>query len=339
MGGPVRAGPGGLRRQGAMKLAIETQVDVVTDETRARVAMVRPILRAVLFSLNGERVARLAGHDKIRLDDLAREYREGSGDCGICFEYAVHEAIERRDALLHPRVSEVIDHFCGIQGEARSILFGAEKGKNLEIFATEPGLLTDESRLLTGVKGQPAKFKRYIDTARRAFSSTQHRELLPRSIRGLWRADQFVGSVSQQKWVATTLKTNPSQLAGAAGIRIGIFPEERRGQSPAFDESRNLVLCPVPYDGGFMEVFYRSFVLVKAFLDADARMPKPVDLPASADRYVVSMLEERRAFHVLDVIDALGKFAQPGLLQSSSTGDPYDLAPTRAVAPVARKTE
>ena len=39
-----------------MKLAVEIQRGAVSDDTRARVAMVRPILRATLFALAGERV-------------------------------------------------------------------------------------------------------------------------------------------------------------------------------------------------------------------------------------------------------------------------------------------
>ena len=59
--------------------------------------MVRPVLRATLFALEQEIVDRLGGYGKITLADMARVYREGSGDCGICFEYAIHDAIRRRD--------------------------------------------------------------------------------------------------------------------------------------------------------------------------------------------------------------------------------------------------
>ncbi len=321
-----------------MKLAIETQIDRISDETRARIAMVRPILRATLFALLGERVARLGGYPLITLADLAREYREGSGDCGICFEYAIHDAIERRDPLIQPRVSEVLEDFCKISGDARSLLFGAEKGKKLEFVETDQNLLTEESRLLTGGQGRPVKLKKHLEAVRRAFSSTKIRARLPPSIRGLWRADLFVGAPSRDHWIATTLKTNPEALESAAGIRVGIYPERVRGEGPSFDGDRNLVLCPVPYDGGFMELFYSSFFVVKAFLDADARVPRPVALPASSDRQVAKLLEERRTFAVLEVVNVLEKFAQPGLLESSSTGDPYENAGTRAIAPVAKTT-
>src|SRR4051812_25666862 len=130
-----------------MKLAVEIQTSPIEDETRARIAMVRPILRATLFALSGERVERLGGFPRITLHDLAREWREGDGDCGICFEYAIHDAIERRDRLLLPRISEVLERHCRIVGDARSILFGAEKGARLELVETDRSLLTPESRL------------------------------------------------------------------------------------------------------------------------------------------------------------------------------------------------
>jgi hypothetical protein len=322
-----------------MKLAVETQTGPIEDETRARIAMVRPIMKATLFALSLERVDRLGGYTSITLHDLAREWREGDGDCGICFEYAIHEAIEHRDPLLVPRISEVLERHCRIKGTARSILFGAEKGARLELLETERGLLTPESRLIVSDRGRPIKLTTHLDRVKRAFSAPHERELLPRSIRGLWRADLFVGAPAEDRWVATTLKINPAHLEGAPGIRIGIFPEKRRGEAPSFDTDRNLVLCPVPYDGGFMELFYSAFFLVKTFLTSDARLPRPVELPLSVDRNVARLLEDRRAFPVLDVLEALEKLAQPGLLLSSGAGDMYSASATRAVAPIPRPVE
>ncbi len=319
-----------------MKLAVEVQTGPVEDETRARIAMVRPVLRATLFALARERVERLGGYAAVTLHDLAREWREGDGDCGICFEYAIHEAIEHKDPLLVPRIGEVLERHCRIKGNARSILFGAEKGARLELVGTPRGLLTPESRLVVSDRGRPIKLKTYLDRVKRAFSFPQERDLLPRSIRGLWRADLFVGAPAEDRWVATTLKINPAHLEGAPGIRIGIYPERRRDESPSFDATKNLILCPVPYDGGFMELFYSAFFLVKTFLTSDAKLPRPVALPLSIDRSVAKLLEDRRAFPVVDVLEALETLAQPGLLLSSSAGDAYSESGTSAVAPIAQ---
>lgn len=300
--------------------------------------MVRPVLRATLFALSFERVERLGGYAAVTLHDLAREWREGDGDCGICFEYAIHEAIERKDPLLVPRIGEVLERHCKIRGNARSILFGAEKGARLELLESDRSLLTPESRLVVSERGRPVKLKTHLDRVKRAFSVPEERELLPRSIRGLWRADLFVGAPAEDRWVATTLKINPLHLEGAPGIRIGIYPERWRDEPPSLDADKNLVLCPVPYERSFMELFYSAFFLVKTFLTSDARLPRPVELPVSLDRHVAKLLEERRAFPVLDVLEAFDKLAQPGLLMSSSAGDPYGDSSTQAVAPIATST-
>ncbi|MGA3304239.1 MAG: hypothetical protein ABSC72_13265, partial [Methylovirgula sp.] len=54
--------------------------------------------------------------------------------------------------------------------------------------------------------------------------------------------------------------------------------------------------------------------LVQAFLKADAQIPKEALLPRPIDREVCKILQERREYPVLDVIEALETFAQPELL-------------------------
>jgi hypothetical protein len=97
--------------------------------------MVVPILEATLFSMNRERVNRLGGYEKMTLWDVAREGREGAGDSGICFEWAVHDAIATRNPLIHPLASEVLTDFCGISGDSDSILFGPEKDGVIPIWS------------------------------------------------------------------------------------------------------------------------------------------------------------------------------------------------------------
>ncbi len=317
-----------------MKLLVQTQTGSVSDSTRAKIAMVRPILTATLHALKRARLERLGGLDKVTLEDLAREYREGSGDSGICFEYAVHEGLKAKDPQIFPRVSEVLESYCGIKDGAESILFGLEKGTSLKLLATGAEMLTSESRVLAGKTGQPPKLKKHMDNIVRAFRSKKHRDKLPTCIRGLWRTDLFVGSRAQDRWVGTTLKINAKDLEPDAGIRVGIYPERRAGEAPTRDEAKNLILCPLPYNAGFMELFYESFFLVKQVLDADAQIPMPVMLPDSEDRFVAQELVARRLFPVLGIVEALASMAQPELLTETQAGD-VDDETTDAVAPVA----
>lgn len=323
-----------------MKLQKEVQLAEVTDVARARIALALPVLKGVLFALQHARVARLGGYEQITLADLAREHREGSGDCGICFEYAVHDSLQAKHESVHALLSNVLNDFCGIKTGAESILFGAEKTGGISLIQTSQSLINENSRILSGKIGQPAKLQKQWAAIQKAFRDTKARDRLPGSIRGLWKADLFLGSSVEDRWVGTTLKLNKSDFQGAAGLRIGIYPETRRGEGPTRDDSNNLVLCPLPYDANFMESFYSSFFAVKQFMLADARVPKPVALPNSADRFLAQQLEDRRDFPVLAVIDAMYAMGQPGLtgesLVGSASGDAE--APMDAVAPIARQT-
>jgi hypothetical protein len=173
---------------------------------------------------------------------------------------------------------------------------------------------------LSGKIGQPAKLKKQWNTITRALRDVKARDRLPSSIRGLWKADLFLGSSQEGRWVGSTLKLNKSAFEGAAGLRVGIYPEGRPGEGPSRDEVNNLVLCPLPYDASFMELFYSALFLVKQFLLADARLPKPVNLPNAADRFVVQQFADRRTFPVLDVIEAMYPLGQPDPMSYRSAG-------------------
>lgn len=172
--------------------------------------------------------------------------------------------------------------------------------------------------ILVGQAGRPPKLKTHLDAAALAMRRQEFREFLPWSIRGIWKADLFVGFTDSDRWVATSVKINPQQLEGAPGLRIGIVPN-REGESDRIrrDEGRNLVICPIPHDYAFMQTFYQAWGVAQQFLHSDAYMPAAVSLPRPPDRQVARYLEERREYPVVDVIAALGPLAQPELLQSA----------------------
>lgn len=314
-----------------VNLRIEAQMTPVADEVAALVAVVRPILHGLLFALKRDVVEQAGGVQNLPLFMLPRVYRPGAGDCGICFEYAVHDAITRKDPVVIERVHDTLARFCGVPGsDTASILFGAEKTGALQIIGSPGHLLTDESRVLTGARAQPPKLKQYIQDLTDAFRRQTARQQLPTSIAGLWKADLFLGNRDSDRWVGTTVKINRSHLEGAPGLRIGIVPAQHgRGDGITVDESRNLVVCPLPYDGAFMEIFYAAWIIVQTFLNADAKIPPPVSLPLGAHRLVAQLLEQRRDYPILDVVRSLEVIAQPGLLQTN---------PVQAVTDVETKT-
>jgi spore coat polysaccharide biosynthesis protein SpsF (cytidylyltransferase family) len=67
-----------------------------------------------------------------------------------------------------------------------------------------------------------------------------------------------------------------------------------------------------------MQTFYEGWQIVQAFIESDARLPKEVMLPLPAHREVARMLEARRDFFVLDVVQAIRPFGQPELIETSN---------------------
>lgn len=271
-----------------------------------------------LYAIKADVISEAGGYESLKLKILPRMYRDGSGDCGICFEYAVHEAIKNGDGRVVDRVNDALK-LCKIQSsDAQSILFGLEKNGKLGLIDTANEILNDDSQLLYGKRGRPAKLKRYISSIGGAFKNRNTRPSLPTSINGMWKADLFIGSASLDNWVGTTVKINPKQLEAANGLRVGIVPV-RAGQSDLVrkDDSKNLIICPLHHDYSFMQSFYEAWRTVQAFISADAQIPKEVVLPDPVQREVCRILAERREFSVLEVIEAIEAFGQRNLVQST----------------------
>lgn len=300
------------------KLKLEIQNDEVGEATRARYTMTASILRAMLYSSKGDMVHALGGPEKITLEQLARIYQEGSGDFGVCFEYALHDSIRARHASIYPAVEDVLHSFCKIKGSAESILFGLEKNGSLNVVETAKNSLTPDSRVLVGKQGKPPFLRERVSVLERAFRSVKHRERLPQSIRGLWQADLFLGSPSAEQWVGTTLKVTKEALKAAPGLRVGVFPSNTK-EGPTKDEAKNLIICPLPYKSDFMVLFGASFQIAKQLMHANGSMPKAPALIYEDDLIVAEWLSARRAYSVMSILEALHPLMQPGLLKSSES--------------------
>ena len=299
----------------------EMQLSPVADPYSALLALVRPILQGLLFSLKQDVIAEIGGYQNLKLKMLPRFHRSSDGDVGICFEYAVHEAIRQKNPMILERVEDALTRHCKVPGRnIESILFGAEKTGALQLINTAHNTLTDDSRILTGTRQQPPKLRSYLEDIAAAFRQRTVRETLPNSINGLWKADLFLGYTDSDRWVGTTVKINPTALEGAQGLRVGIVPAHYGSSDEiSFDQNRNLVICPMPYDGSFMQYFYGAWGIVMQLIYADMNLPKEVHLPEPLDRQVAIQLAQRREHTVLEVIEALKPLAQPHLLQNSQS--------------------
>ncbi len=301
-----------------MKLLIENQVNPVGSEVLARISIIRPILTALLAGIKKEVLNEFGGIEQVKTFMLPRAYRDGCGDVGFCFEWAIHDAIRRKEPAIMERLSDA-SRQCKMPGDQfQSILFGVEKSGKTRIIDTANDLLTDDSRILTGAQSQPPKLKSYMNMLAAAFNRPETRAALPSSINGLWKADLFFGTTDADRWLGTTLKINPRDLEGARGLRIGIVPAFQGASDKIYkDDNKKLIVCPIPYDGSFMELFYTGWRIVQQFIKADAHVPAPVALPSPADRQVARELEMRREFPVMDVVAALEAQSQTDLLDPS----------------------
>jgi hypothetical protein len=177
-----------------MEIRLQTQQNPVADQVSALTAVVRPILQGVLYALKRPIVGQVGGYEAVRLSLLPRLYRPGDGDCGICFEYAVHDAVSRFEPSVMERVNDALGDLCRLPGqEPASILFGAEKTGAVQLIDTARDRLTEDSSLLSGSRGRPVKLRRHIETVAAAFRRPEARANLPQSINGLWKADLFLG--------------------------------------------------------------------------------------------------------------------------------------------------
>lgn len=301
-----------------MKLRLQTQLNPIAEEVSATIAVVRPILEGLLYGLRKDVVAEVGGYPNVKLKMLPRLYRRGDGDIGLCFEYAVHHAIRTGHGVVCERVADAL-RLCNVPGrDLQSLLFAVEKTGKLDLLETVREALTDDSRLLYGTRGRPVKLKRHIDQVAAAFSRPSARLALPESISGLWKADLFLGNVDDDGWVGTTIKVNANDLRAERGLRVGIVPT-RQGKRDRVvkDDARNLVVCPLPYDGSYMELFFSGWRIVQQFIAADARLPDEDGLPLPHERQVARELEMRRESTLLRVVEVLEVQAQPGLIDSS----------------------
>ncbi|MEU3397569.1 hypothetical protein [Streptomyces filamentosus] len=298
-----------------MQIRAERQNNPVADEVSALIAVTRPIIAGIYHSISQDTLSAIGERESIQLKLLGKIRSQGDGDTGIAFEYAVHDAVVNGVPIVVERVADALSQCRISKGDPSSILFAIEKSGSQQLISTEIDLITTDSRVLSGERGQPVKLKGYLNQLAAAFRRPSTRAQLPQSIRGLWKADLFLGSTEPDHWVGTTVKINRSHLEPARGLRVAIVPS-KSGVSDAIkkDEQKNLIVCPMPHDGSFMQVFYEGWRIVQALCESNFKMPREVDLPSPVDREVARVYIERRDFPVPDVLEATRKFAQPELL-------------------------
>jgi hypothetical protein len=307
-----------------MELHRIRQAQPIADPVSAKIAIIRPILVSVLRSISGE-VVEGSGYSQasksraaIPLHMLSRLRSQGDGDTGNAFEFAIHEAVNLQDPRVMERITDALK-LCRIRrGSPESIFFAIERAGAEDLIETRAELITEESVVLAGDGIRPIKLRPHLETLASAFRRQQVREQLPQSIRGLWKADLFLGSADHDHWVGTSVKIQSAALEGAAGLRIGIVPAKSLNRDVVRkDDQRNLIVCPILHDGSYMQAFYETWRIVQVLLNHNFKMPAEVHLPDPEDREVARVFVERRKFALAEVLDATKVFAQPYLLDTN----------------------
>lgn len=304
-----------------MEIAKQVQQNEVADHTAALFAMTRPILVSVANSVGVERLRTLnLTHAEIPLLNLRGLWAEGDGDIGNAFEFVVHEAIMGGNEVVLERVHDALK-FCRIDAtEIGSILFAVEKRRSKQLIDTRIDLITEQSVSMSGKRGRPMKIQRYINQLAAAF----YRESAipansPQSLKGLWKADLFLGALDSDRWVGTSIKSNPKDVRPVAGLRIAIIPSEfSPTDAVTFDEHRQIVLCPLPYDGSFMALFYDAWRLVKTLIAHEFSDPPEHLLTTSAERYVAGRYKSLRRNTITQALEATELSSQPHLFDENT---------------------
>jgi hypothetical protein len=115
-----------------MQLRLQLQESPVADEVAAVTAVVRPILEGTLYGLKVEVVAQVGGYGRCTLSMLSRLYRPGDGDCGLCFEYAVHDALNRQEPAVMERIHDAAHRHCNVPGAEPSSTYRVERDAALD---------------------------------------------------------------------------------------------------------------------------------------------------------------------------------------------------------------
>src|SRR5499427_8442209 len=277
-----------------MEIWEDRQKNPVADEVSALVAVTGPIIAGVLHSVSVDVTNTFGDRDRLPLKILGSLRKEGDGDCGIAFEYAVHDAVVSREPAVAGRVADALEK-CGVSGsDPASILFAIEKSGAQELISTEPALVMDNSPVLLSEGGRPVGLREHLVAIGAAFRLPDAHLSLAQSIRGLWKTELFLGSADLDQWVSAGIHMSSPPAGAAKAPRIAIVPS-MSGHSDAVrrDEQKNTIICPVPHDGSFIQIFHEGWQIVQALCASDFEMPESSDIPSPVHRELARIFVER----------------------------------------------
>ncbi len=253
------------------------------DQAGSLAALVGSILTDCASSISAD-----VGAEEIRtqytLDRIAREFGRLRVDCGLSFEYAVHDALRRSEGGVAERVSGALREYCGLTGTVpASILFGVGKNRGAGLVDTPKHLIAAGSTVkqLVGGAGKFAPMASWIERCADCFHSEGEFHL-PTSIRAYWRPRLLLGYADQGVWVPSSFIQHSSV---DLGLHVLLTPLNQDAGGQVRREDFQVVVCPIPVDGGFLSVFRRAWRCVRTLLapDRNKHLAKPVIDPVDAE--------------------------------------------------------
>lgn len=298
--------------------------DAPVDEYgRALYAVCRSILRALIDSLTSEDLSDLntplADVNMRQLAKVARLERD-KGMKGDGFEWAVHEAILGKEPLVVNHLYDALKRASPKIKDATptSLLFGHERAKYLGFLDAMIDEAGTSSFLLPQGSGRPYRFGPWVATA--AKGQRAENELRDR-IKHIWKTDLFLSVEEDQRYLAATIKSNPLQLEGGKGLRIGIVPESIKDGYRAGVEwhpKHGLWLVKLPDPNGFMGLFNDAYHALARAICTLGKQPLPPYYikPSSKAQKVQDQIERYPDAKAVEIEDALNDAAQQNLVST-----------------------
>lgn len=201
-----------------MEVREERQQNPVADYVSALIAVTRPIVVGVMQSISRDRLE-ATSHDReiLPLKLLGPLRNQGDGDCGIAFEYAVHDAVMTGEPNVMTRVADSLRKYKITRGDPASILFAIEKAGSQQLVSTRLDLITNDSSVLSGYRGRPIKLKKQLKPVGSSVSSPEHTTQLatehPRTVEGgslpRFYGARPLGHIREDQSVATGRRARP----------------------------------------------------------------------------------------------------------------------------------
>ncbi len=291
------------------------QIAPIDHPAGALRAVVAQILTSFLGALPQTAVAAIGGRQSLTMGTLPRLALMGGDDLGLSFDYAAHDLLRAPDSPLRGRIADAL-HLCRLPTTApASLLFGLERSGAVQAIDPPADVICAQCMTLGGSSGRTRTLLGRLNVLAAAFRRAAPCPTAPHSLRGGWKSELFLGSVNAQRWVGAVVKRHPAQLEAGATLRIGIVPARVGGSDRVrLDDSRNLVICPLPFDAAFLQLFATGWHLLQAFLTPSTLARSGAPWPDAIEREVSALLEERRDVPAADVAEMLGIFGQADLL-------------------------